>query len=166
MARLFCAAALVCGAQVLPVHAQDGADWKFELPHLDGTHFVSSAALQGPVLVNFWSKSCPPCMAEMPRLRNFVHAHAQWTLVLVTADEPFDAAQVLNRSGPWPVGRTLPLRAGLGLQSLMRSAGNHRGALPFSLVLHQGKQCASHTGEVMEKTLEYWQLMCAPAGER
>lgn len=37
-------------------------------------------------LVNFWATWCGPCMAELPELRAFAHAHPEHEVVLVNVD--------------------------------------------------------------------------------
>lgn len=62
----------------------------FELPNLDGKK-VRLADYRGKtVILNFWSKSCPPCLEEMPSLAVLGHALAARTdiaLVTITTDE-------------------------------------------------------------------------------
>jgi len=47
-------------------------------------------ALRGhPVLLNFWSESCPPCRLEMPFLeRTYTQAHGAFTLLGVNQADP------------------------------------------------------------------------------
>src|SRR6266567_6750161 len=47
-------------------------------------------ALRGhPVLLNFWSESCPPCRVEMPFLeRTYTQAHGAFTLLGVNQADP------------------------------------------------------------------------------
>ncbi len=54
-----------------PAYAnQDRRIPAFELPDLDGKR-VSSASLRGRVVVlNFWTKTCRPCLEEMPALND------------------------------------------------------------------------------------------------
>lgn len=72
----------------------------FSLPDLDG-RIVRLSDFRGQVVIlNFWSKSCPPCLEEMPSLAELGHelAHRDdLVLVTVTTDESAeDARATLN----------------------------------------------------------------------
>lgn len=79
-----------------------------ELAYLDGSR-SGLASLRGrPVLVNFWSLTCAPCLEELPDLARF---HAHWRprgLEMIAIAMPYDPPlQVRNfareRSLPWRV---------------------------------------------------------------
>jgi outer membrane receptor for ferrienterochelin and colicins len=130
--------------------ASPGRAWDFTLPTLDGKRFVQASALVGPVLVNFWGRDCPPCVAELPRLEAFAKANPHWTVLLVSTDAPVDASAFVQRHGI-----TLPvLRPGANVIALMRGAGNRNGALPYSAALREGRLCAGHRGEVTDGDLQ------------
>jgi len=123
--------------------------WDFNLPLLDGSRFVRASAISGPVLLNFWSADCPPCVAELPRLQAFALAHPQWTVLLVSTDSPAVAREFLaTRALSLPV-----LRPGADVRALMRGAGNRHGILPFSVTLQAGQICQRHLGELHEADL-------------
>ncbi len=131
-------------------------EWGFTLPTLDGTRFVQSSTLKGRVLVNFWGKDCPPCVAELPRLQAFARTHPQWTVLLVSTDAPADAREFLQRHG-----LVLPvLRPGAHVNGLMRSAGNRGGGLPFTVALHDARICHRHLGEVGDAALASFTSAC------
>ncbi len=135
-----------------------GAAWAFTLPSLDGSRFVSSEAVKGPLLVNFWAKDCGPCIAELPRLEAFAAAHPHWTVWLVSTDAPTEARELAAQ-----LGLKLPvLRRGAQVGALMKSAGNRHGALPFSVALHDGRLCARQRGELTEAHLLHWSAACGP----
>lgn len=131
--------------------------FSFSLPSLDGRQFVRSTELRGPMLLNFWSKDCPPCVAELPRLAEFARANPQWTVLLVTMDAPSEAQDfVLAHGVSLPV-----LRVGPNPTALLRSAGNRAGVLPYSLALRTGQICARQAGELSLDRLAQWQALCA-----
>jgi peroxiredoxin len=72
----------------------------FELPNLAGQTVRLSDYRGKVVILNFWSKSCPPCLEEMPSLAQLAHqlkAHPGVALLTVTTDESAeDARQTLT----------------------------------------------------------------------
>jgi outer membrane receptor for ferrienterochelin and colicins len=144
------------GAHVDAAAPPLGAAWAFSLPSLDGSRFVTSEAIKGPLLVNFWAKDCAPCVAELPRLEAFAAAHPHWTVWLVSTDAPTEAREFAAQ-----LGLKLPvLRRGAQVSALMKSAGNRHGALPFSVALHDGRLCARQRGELTEAQLLHWSAAC------
>lgn len=133
-----------------------GHRWDFSLPTLDGSRFVQAQALRGPVLVNFWGRDCPPCIAELPRLEAFAKANPQWTVWLVSTDAPAVAAEFVRRIDL----KAQVLRPGSNVVALMRRAGNRHGALPFSVGLREGRICRTQLGEIHESDLTHWTADC------
>lgn len=74
----------------------------FELPNLRGEKVKLSSFRGKVVLLNFWSKTCPPCLEEMPSLAELAHKLASRkekdiVLLTITTDESAeDARQVLQ----------------------------------------------------------------------
>lgn len=150
----------LAGALALCVAASakdvSGQPWHFTLPTLDGDRFVSLADVRGPVLVNFWGRDCPPCIAELPRLQAFARQHAGWTVLLVSTDAPEVARAALARRGV-----VLPaLRMGANVKGLMREAGNTSGGLPYSVAVRSGRICRAAAGEVSDELLAQWRHAC------
>src|SRR4030042_698698 len=48
----------------------------FTLPTVEGTNLVMSSLRGKLVMINFWQKSCPACVREMPLMQSFVDKHA------------------------------------------------------------------------------------------
>jgi peroxiredoxin len=151
--------ALACAFALGPVaSAKDvsGQPWHFTLPTLEGDRFVSLADIRGTVLVNFWGRDCPPCIAELPRLQAFALQHPRWTVLLVSTDSPVVAREALNRRGI-----ALPaVRADANVQGLMRAAGNTSGGLPYSVAVRSGLICRAAAGEMTQSLLEQWLREC------
>jgi peroxiredoxin len=62
----------------------------FELPNLDGKRVKLSDYRGKVVILNFWSKTCPPCLEEMPSLAELGQGLAHRddiVLLTVTTDE-------------------------------------------------------------------------------
>lgn len=142
-ARAFGAWALaaVCGAALAASPAAT-----LELPRLDGTAFVRLDDHAGrPVLLNFWSSECGPCIAEMPLL--FAQALRQPGLQFlgIAVDQRAAATRFLaglKPSYPQLIASTQP-------EVLMRRFGNKTGALPFTVVLDaRHVVCTSRLGAV------------------
>jgi peroxiredoxin len=74
----------------------------FELPDRQG-RMHSLRALRGrPVVLNFWSVDCPPCVEEMPslqRLSEIAQAHENFAVVTVSVDPSWDAVSRLFPEG-------------------------------------------------------------------
>lgn len=133
--------------------------WSFELAALDGSRFVRDSDFPGPVLLNFWGRDCPPCIAELPMLEQFARSHPQWSVLLVSTDPPRQAAQFLERRGI-----ALPaLRGGAQVAALMKSAGNTQAALPFTVALQNGAVCRTHTGMLDDAGLQVLVSACHTA---
>jgi peroxiredoxin len=75
-----------CSAECLLRPAYAGADRSvpnFELPDMNN-HPVSIQSYRGKVVVlNFWTKTCGPCMQEMPEIAELTHVLADRTDVAV-----------------------------------------------------------------------------------
>jgi thiol-disulfide isomerase/thioredoxin len=91
-----------------------GADRRmpeFALKDMTGRE-VSSSSLQGKVVVlNFWTKTCGPCLQEMPEiaeLAKVLHPKSDVALVTISTDDgPADIADtlksVLHEEPPFPI---------------------------------------------------------------
>ena len=62
----------------------------FELPDLDGKRVKFSSYRGKTVVLNFWTKTCRPCLEEMPSLAGLAKAmrpHKDLAFVTITTDE-------------------------------------------------------------------------------
>lgn len=69
---------------------------EFELPNLAGKPVRLSSFRGKVVIVNFWSKTCPPCLEEMPSLAKLGHAlenRKDIVLLTITTDESAEDAR-------------------------------------------------------------------------
>jgi peroxiredoxin len=91
---LLCTAAS-CGGSVGPSSASSAPD--FSLPGVDGrTVRLSDYSGKSVVLIDFWSTTCDPCMAEMPHLVELYKKHKDkgFVVLAVSLDGPESRAQV------------------------------------------------------------------------
>lgn len=68
----------------------------FELPNLQGKTRKLSDYRGKVVILNFWSKSCPPCLEEMPSLASLGHSLSgrdDIVLLTITTDESAEDAR-------------------------------------------------------------------------
>jgi peroxiredoxin len=83
----------------------------FELPNLSGKTVRLSDYRGKVVILNFWSKSCPPCLEEMPSLASLGHSlegRTDVALLTITTDESAEDAQktllsLLGKDAPFEV---------------------------------------------------------------
>lgn len=132
-------------------------DFDFTLATLDGSQFVRLAQTKRPVLVNFWSPECPPCITELPLLEKFSMTQTKWSVLLVSTDTVSATRDFLDQHPT-----KLPvLRSGVDITGLMRSAGNRLGALPFSIALGpRGDICFRKLGVLNESDFKNLIKVC------
>ncbi len=73
----------------------------FELPNLAGKNVRLSDYRGKAVILNFWSKTCPPCLEEMPSLAELGHELSHRddvVLITVTTDESAEDARATLQS--------------------------------------------------------------------
>lgn len=103
-----------CSALCKLQPAYAGADRRapdFELPDMNG-HPVRLSSFRGKVVVlNFWTKTCGPCMEEMPsiaELAKISHQRSDFVVLSVSTDDGPDAVRdtlkvTLSGDPPFPV---------------------------------------------------------------
>jgi peroxiredoxin len=73
----------------------------FELPALGGTKVRLSDLRGKTVILNFWTKTCRPCLEEMPSLANLARAlrdHPNVVLLTISTDETLEDARQTMQS--------------------------------------------------------------------
>ncbi|MCY1054152.1 redoxin domain-containing protein [Nannocystis sp. SCPEA4] len=107
--------------------AEPGPLPPFALPKLGGGELRSDALLGRVAVINLWSTSCRPCVAEMPALQQLADAFAGSRDVVVTTINLDDAADHLPA---WLRERDLRLEVALGGRYAM---DNNYTTLPMTL---------------------------------
>ncbi len=109
---------------------------------------------RGKVLVvNFWATWCTPCREEIPAFVRLQEKYrAQGLQFVGIAIDQRDPVQAFARE----FGMNYPvLLGGIETVEMSRRAGNHVGALPFTLIIDRsGKIVASKLGGVSEAKLQ------------
>jgi len=113
---------------------------------LDGSR-IDLAALRGrPVLVTFWSLSCPPCLEEVPELRRAHEALGPRGLEIIAVAMTYDPpTAVLD----YATRENLPYRVAFDLDGNIARAFGGVAQLPRSIVIGpDGAVAASLLGKV------------------
>ena len=126
----------------------DGA-LRAQLTSFDDKPITLASLPRGPLVVNLWSSTCPPCLTEMPALER-AHRRLLGKVTFVgvdVQDQPADGRAMLARTGV--TYRALQDRGG----SFARAA--EAVGLPTTLLIDpHGHVVASHTGALTEAELE------------
>lgn len=120
-----------------------------ELPTFeDGETFRLADVVGGPVVVNFFSSTCAPCVREMPAIESVKQLVGdQVTFVGIDVQDPVDAGlELIERTGiTWETARDPDGELLLAAQA---------PGLPTTLLLdEEGRVLERHTGELSEDDL-------------
>jgi thiol-disulfide isomerase/thioredoxin len=126
--------------------AQLNVPMTFILPMIDGSAFVRLADFVGrPVVINFWSSACQPCLKEMPVLLAYAKERPDVQFLGVAVDNRASAVRFLAEQPsmyPQLIAVSQP-------EVLLRRFGDTYAALPHTVVLDATHSvCAIKTGEI------------------
>lgn len=130
----------------------------FSLPTLDGDH-ISLADYQGDkvVLIDFWSTTCDPCLAEMPELVKLYHEKkAQgFEILAVSTDGPETRSAV--SSTVKKLGMVFPIL--LDEETEVMDRYNPKGELPFTVVVDKGGSIVLKRASYQPGDTKSWQSL-------
>ena len=113
--RLFVLLLSLCIATCLPAHAQQPEQQSYraikgikiangqEVP--DFSSSVNLKSYRGkPLLINFYSAHCPPCLREIPKLNALKHLNPDLQVLAITPDTADEAVEYAEKRGlSWPI---------------------------------------------------------------
>jgi thiol-disulfide isomerase/thioredoxin len=129
--------------------------WTMSFDKPEGGQLVMANFRGKPLLINFWATWCVPCIRELPALQRFQRDYETrgWQVLALAIDTP---VPVLEFIGRFKLELTVAM-AGLGGMELLRSLGNVRGALPFSVAIDASGQIRHRRlGESTYEELASW----------
>jgi peroxiredoxin len=105
----------------------------FSLPALDGTTVRLSDYRGKVVLIDFWSTTCNPCLAEMPHIVDLYKKQKDRGLVVlaISRDGPESRAQVSSTAHE----REMIFPVLLDEETTVSAQYNPKGELPFSVLV-------------------------------
>lgn len=139
----------------VPSQGRASGIWQLRFPQPGGAELAMSSVRGSPLVLNFWASWCAPCVKEMPELDRFHRNFAShgWQVVGLAIDNEAAVVQFLDRVR---VGFPVAL-AGVAGIDLMKSFGNDKGVLPFTMVFDRhGSPVRRHVGETNYQQLEDW----------
>lgn len=105
-----------------------------------------------PMIVNFWARWCPPCRVEIPELVALQQRKTGVDVIGINIES--DPAPVRDFGRAYDINYPVLLTRESGIE-LMRSLGNAKAGLPFTVVLNrQGAVVASRMGAMTRAQLD------------
>ncbi len=104
-----------------------------------------------PLLVNFWATWCAPCVKEMPDLDQLSRQFPNIAFVGIGIDSAQNIAGFIQKV---PVRYPLLEARAAGLE-LMRTLGNDKGGLPFTVIIGaDGRLIKAFSGQIKVDELQ------------
>jgi len=155
-ALVFGLLAVACGEGMPDGKTPGGATAPdFTLPTLDGKQARLSDYKGSVVVLDFWSTTCDPCMAEMPHLVDMYKKNRDrgFVILAISADGPESRAQVNTIARQ----REMSFPVLLDEETVVTARYNPKRELPFSVIIGKDGSIAHKRGGYTagdEKTLE------------
>lgn len=124
--------------------------WAARLHGADGKTYALKQYMGKPLVVNFWATWCDPCREEMPEISDLAQHYPQISVIGLAVDEA-SAVHAFSQSDP--VSYPLLIAENEGML-LAEALGNHKGVLPFTVILSpQGAITHTFFGRVNREML-------------
>jgi len=119
---------------------------------LDNQSLAFSTRRGRPMIVNFWARWCPPCRVEIPELVALQQRKTGVDVIGINIET--DPAPVRDFGRAYDINYPVFLTRAPGIE-LMRSLGNPKAGLPYTLVLNKhGIVVASRMGAMSREQLD------------
>lgn len=119
---------------------------------LDNQPLQFSTRRGRPMIVNFWARWCPPCRVEIPELVALQLRQTGVDVIGINVES--DPAPVRDFGRAYDINYPVLLTREPGID-LMRTLGNTKAGLPFTVVLNrQGAVVASRMGAMTREQLD------------
>ena len=119
---------------------------------LDNQPVLFASQRGRPTIINFWARWCPPCRVEIPELVALQLRHTGVDVIGLNIEA--DPAPVRDFGRAYDINYPVFLTRAAGID-LMRSLGNNKAGLPFTLVLNRhGQVVASRMGTLNKLQLD------------
>lgn len=154
------AAALAQGSAKNPIgltleeagHIKSDALFAATLYDLDNQPFLFAQRRGHPMIVNFWARWCPPCRVEIPELVALQQRKTGVEVIGINIET--DPAPVRDFGRAYDINYPVFLTRAPGIE-LMRSLGNPKAGLPYTVVLNKhGVVVASRMGAMTREQLD------------
>ena len=125
-------------------HISSEALFAATLYDLDNQPLQFSTRRGRPLIVNFWARWCPPCRVEIPELVALQQRKTGVEVIGINIET--DPAPVRDFGRAYDINYSVFLTRAPGIE-LMRSLGNPKAGLPYTVVLNKhGIVVASRRG--------------------
>lgn len=119
---------------------------------LDNQSLAFSTRRGRPMIVNFWARWCPPCRVEIPELVALQQRKTGVDVIGINIET--DPAPVRDFGRAYDINYPVFLTRSPGIE-LMRSLGNPKAGLPYTVVLNKhGVVVASRMGAMSREQLD------------
>lgn len=121
---------------------------------LDGKAVLLSKWQGTPLVVNFWARWCGPCKKEIPDLAAMQAAHKNVTVAGIAIEDVSATERIKDFAKAYDINYAVIVAGDEGLK-LMRSLGNDKAGLPFTIAINrQGRVVARKLGLMTRPEME------------